>query len=185
MSVNSMPAMIRSADGIPDRTVPALLLTILLAGCLGGCAFEKEEQRRFENDAYSNPKNITITDAKGGVSSRDRDDWRISPLYVGLVRVDPAFPNPSTTLGRIEIHVMVDGLFAVNGLYALVHEPGISTRVVWSLDQSPLPPGLHVITLNPLDLSRLGTVEDARGLHRIVITDRRENVLTYGDVMVE
>ena len=150
-----------------------------------GCGGVDDEQMAFERKAYRDAEGFTRTDASGRIVEEDGDDWRISPVFGGLMRVEPAFPNPVCATCPLYIHVTADVIDPMNGLYIAVHSPGEYTRIVWSAQAGMLEPGLYVARLSPLELGRYGSVESARGLHRLILFDSREQVLSYGDVLVE
>lgn len=175
-------------DAAPARAslwvLLGILAPILLLSALNGCTND-DEQVAFERDAFQTAAGYTRTDERGVTISQDPDDWRISPLYMGLVEVDPLFPNPAMTSGQARLHVMVGGIDALSGLAAAVYHPDEVLETLWISQESPVPPGLHAITLSPVEMGRLPTVESARGLHRIIVFDGRQNVISYGDVMVQ
>ncbi len=159
--------------------------SILLTAC-----GQDDDQRDFENEAFSLPEGFTETDGSGQIvdENEDPDDWRTAPFFQGLVFVDPAFPNPVQVSDQLMINVEISGIEAVSGLTVIVLiESGVNPefRPVYSDPQNPIPPGLTVISINPIQLGRFNTVESARGLHRLILLDGRENVISYGDVLVE
>lgn len=142
-------------------------------------------QKTFERQAYREPNGITVTNQAGKVQSQDSDDWQISPYFSGLVQVEPAFPNPTFATGTMNIHVTVNAINAINGLMVGVYDPAYESRIIWSVYDSPLPPGLQVIQFNTMLLGRFNTIESARGLHRIILFDSNQNVVSYGDILIE
>ena len=132
------------------------------------------------------PDNFTETTYDRQIISEDPDDWRVSPFYQGLVEVDPAYPNPIETTGQVNIDVDVTGIESVPGLEVFVyyHEQGVRDRIYES-NQNPLPPGLTPINFSANELGRFETIESSLGLHRIILLDNNENVISYGDIMVE
>jgi len=149
-----------------------------------GCS-QNEDQRKFEQEAFQLPEGITQTNGRGQVvnDNVDPDDWRVAPFFQGSVQVDPAFPNPVLTNDRLTINI-TSLLDAISGLqvYAL-HNINQFSRPLYFDDRVPLPPGLTSISINPLDIPQ--TPEDPRGLYRIIVFDRNENVITYGDIEIE
>jgi len=162
------------------RITLALLLVMSV-----GCSSNDDEQRIFEREAFQEPSGLTRTNASGAIQAEDSDDWRVSPYYAGLVQVDPAFPNPAFASDLVNLHVTVNSIDAIRGLLVGVYDPAYGVRVIWSLYENPLPVGLQVIQLNTLLLGRFNTIESARGLHRVILFDSNENVLSYGDILVE
>lgn len=162
------------------------LLTLLpLVWVMLSCD-DADDQREFEQQAFSSPSGYTETDAGGNIINEDPDDWRIAPMFETSVRIsNPAFPNP-TSGDEINIHLMVQVLDAVNGLDVkfLNNRGYLSPRSLYKNNESPLTPREYVIRFRPKDLSPDGTFDSARGLHRIFIFDYNDNLITYGDVKV-
>jgi len=170
-----------------SRFLPGIILLAFLAFSVAGCS-QDDDQRDFEQEAFSFPEGFTETDGSGKVISEDPDDWRTAPFFQGLVFVDPAFPNPVQVSGQLMINIEIAGIEAVSGLSVVVLiESGANPelRPVYTDPQSPMPTGISVISISPIQLGRFNTVESARGLHRLIILDGRNNVISYGDVMVE
>jgi len=165
--------------------VPVMMMLLILV--LSSCS-QNDDQREFEQQAFQLPENITETSESGEIISEDPDDWRTAPFFQGLVFVNPPFPNPVLTSNQLQINVEITGIEAVSGLSVIVLiEGGINGefRPIYTDTQSPMPPGLTTININPVQLGRFNTVESARGLHRLILVDGRENVISYGDVLVE
>lgn len=170
---------------IPELSLLALVLALLVSSVVLSCSSDDDEQRRFERKAFQEPKSITVTNQAGKVQSQDSDDWQVSPYFAGLVQVEPAFPNPTFATETMNIHVTVNALDAIDGLLVGVFDPAFESRIIWSLYESPLQPGLQVIQFDTMLLGRFNTIESARGLHRIILFDRHQNVLSYGDILIE
>ena len=155
---------------------------VLLA--TNGCSSADDAQRKFENEAFRAPSGFTRTSSSGEVISVDPDDWRVSPLYAGFVEVSPAFPNP--TIGdNVTIELLITGLGAVNGLEVFSLDEQNQLKPLFYDDRIPLPVGFSQILINPVRFGPSGTIAGARGLHRVFVFDGRENLITYGDIMVE
>lgn len=152
-----------------------------------GCT-RNDAQRDFEREAYQLPQNYTQTSHNGEVLTPDENDWRTSPLYQGLVIVNPPFPNPVSTSENIQFEIEVTGVQSVSGLEVIVRfddaDPTSGFKTLYFETQT-LEPGLTTFRINPIELGRVDVVESARGLHRIFIFDGSQNMITYGDVMVE
>lgn len=158
--------------------VPAILLS---------CSSTDDAQRDFENEAFRLPNNFTETDASGNVIREDPDDWRISPMYSGVVEINkPAYPNP-TTGQNVRIELLILSLTPVNGLYVRTYIENRFARTLTFDERVPVPQGFISLEFNPalFDPGGSGTISGARGLHRVYIFDNRENLITYGDVKVE
>lgn len=158
-----------------------ILVFILIAGC-----GQNRDQRDFENQAFNTPDGFTQTNASGQVEEEDPDDWRIAPFFQGMVEVRPAYPNPVQTTGQISIDVEITGIESVSGLRVIVfHHVEEVVEPIFVDQRAPLPPGLTVVPINPVELGRFNNVESALGLHRVIVMDGSENIITYGDIMVE
>jgi len=170
-------------------SVRAGAMTLILIASLSGCG-QDDDQRNFEQEAFSMPTGITQTDNSGQIvnGNEDPDDWRVSPFFQGLVYVDPLpFPNPVQVSDVLRIHV--DSFQeALNGLMIFViseNSPSQGARPIYTHAQNPLPPGQTVVDINPVQLSWNNTAQNARGLHRLILVDGFENVISYGDIRVE
>jgi len=162
-------------------TAILLLSFILLAGC-----GQSDDQREFEREAYAMPDNFTETTGSGEIVQEDPDDWRVSPFYQASgVEVSPAYPNPAKTDEQITIDVDVWGYDSVPGLILVARYHEQNSRIlIFESYQNPLPPGNTTINFS---VSELGILDDGsrRGLHRVILLDNNENVISYGDIMVE
>lgn len=165
----------------------ALFVFVLLFIFFLGCSNYDDAQEEFERQAFQQPRNFTQTNANGQVISEDPDDWRISPMFQGLVRVlTPAFPNPTQ---NDQVFIELDiGIDEVRGIEVLTIQNAFGQnlfRELFADRRSPLPPGLLTITIDPVNLSPTNSYADAIGLHRVFIFDARRNLISYGDIMVE
>lgn len=160
-----------------------LLITVLFCAACN----RNDAQREFEREAYRIPENYTQTDHKGGILSQDVDDWRIAPLFQGLVDINPPFPNPVNSNEFIQFEIAVTGVQSVSGLEVIVQfdgsDPNSGFKTLYFETQT-LNAGLTTFRINPLELGRTDVVESARGLHRIYIFDGSQNMISYGDVQV-
>lgn len=163
------------------------LLLILLVIVSYSCT-RNDAQREFEKEAYRIPANFTETTPQGEVISRDEDDWRISPLFQGLIEISPPFPNPSNTTSAIVVEFDVTGVQAVSGIEVVVffdnHDPSYGSNLLYD-DTGTLETGFDSFQINPLDLGEQPVAESARGLHRIFIYDGRRQLISYGDIKIE
>lgn len=164
------------------------LIAILSAALLlVSCSSTDDAQRQFENEAFGLPTNFTETDASGNIISEDPNDWRISPLFSGVVEVNqPAYPNP-TAGQNVRIELLILSLTPVNGIYVRTYIENQFARTLTFDERVPLPQGFISLEFDPrlFDPSGSNTISGARGLHRVYIFDNRENLITYGDVKVE
>ena len=145
----------------------------------------KDAQVLFEREAYSLPSNYTATNRNGSVvgGQEDPDDWRVSPYYEGLVYILPPFPNPVLANQRLSFELIVTGIDEVDGIrvHALYNGEDLSPALYQSA-HGPIPIGLLSISLNPSELSQLGG--DTDRLHRMLVLDSQDNVITYGDIKI-
>ncbi|MEX0609265.1 MAG: hypothetical protein WD016_11860 [Balneolaceae bacterium] len=164
---------------------PILVLFVALAAF--GCT-RNDAQRDFEQEAYRAPNAFTETSPQGEILSLDGDDWRISPLFQGLIEIVPPFPNPSNTTSAIQFEVEVTGVQSVTGLEVIVFfdnfDPREGSNVLYFITET-LQPGLTTFQINPLELGESPVPESARGLHRVHIFDGRGQLISYGDIMIE
>ncbi|HET8865892.1 MAG TPA: hypothetical protein VFM80_09340 [Gracilimonas sp.] len=156
-----------------------LLLFTLIMGCT-----RNDAQREFEEQAYSAPNNFTETTSQGAIQSVDEDDWRTSPLFQGLIEIVPPFPNPVTTNQTVQFEVEVTGVQSVTGIEVLVRLADNNFRSLYQSFQT-LEPGLTTFPINPIEFGINGTPEAARGLNRIYIFNANNQMISYGDILVE
>ncbi|REL37673.1 hypothetical protein DYD21_07770 [Rhodohalobacter sp. SW132] len=174
---------------IPFTSFRYAAVAVLLIAIISACG-QDDDQRDFEQEAFSLPDGITQTDNSGQIveGNEDPDDWRVAPFFQGLVYIDPLpFPNPVQVSDVLRIHV--DPFQeALNGLIILVISENAANREprqIYNHAQSPLPPGPTVVDLNPIQFSWNNTAQNARGLHRLILVDGSGNVISYGDILVE
>ena len=168
------------------RNFQALLLTLLFLAISKGCSGQ-DDQREFERQALQPPDGFTQTDGNGSVVNglEDPDDWRTSPFYAGYIEFDPAWPNPALTTDAITIRFRVVTTDAdLQLLRAEVYHPR-DNRLA-ELDRIESPPGFGEaqFRFSPASLTRAGE-QIPDGLYRIIITEERGNIVTYGDVKIE
>ena len=156
-----------------------LMVILLLVSCT-----RNDAQREFEKEAYSLPANFTETTNQGAVQDIDEDDWRTSPLFQGLIEIIPPYPNPVTTNQAIQFEVEVTGVQSVNGLEVLVRMEDNSFRTLYTYFET-LQPGLTTFQINPIEFAEFGNPEGARGLNRVYIFNASQQMISYGDIMVE
>ena len=157
-----------------------LCFLLLITACS-----QSDDQREFEQQAFSTPEGFTETKSNGEIveGRADPDDWRVSPFYRGLIDVFPPYPNPVLTNERVTFEVSVAGIDAVDGFRVYAFYRGSSLFPLFPEFQRPLPPGLLSISLNPLDIAEIR--ENPQGLYRIIVLDAEGNVITYGDIRVD
>lgn len=151
---------------------------------LGGCS-RNEDQDEYEREAFRSPSGFTETEFSGKILSEDPDDWRISPMFQGFVEVNiPAHPNP-THGQNIRIELLITGIESVNGLEILSLDDRNQFRQLYFEGSGTLESGFVNVSFDPILFSTTGVYSDAIGLQRVFIYDRNNNMITYGDVMVQ
>jgi hypothetical protein len=163
-----------------------LLLLILLTTVFFLSCSSSDEQREFERQAMQPPSGYTQTDASGTITgSIDRDDWRIAPFFEGRVSsIEPAYPNPVQSTERVYIELNIF-LQSVNGIQVFEIENGSFLPDALYEDLNVELGMQSIITFPANQLGRFETVESITGLKRILIFDGNNNLISYGDIMVE
>ena len=150
----------------------AFVLAIVSAGC-----DTQENTEAYVAAASREPVGYTKTDTQGTVTTEDQDDWRTAPIFIGKVRIDPAWPNP--TRGTIvTIPVSVLEFEAVRGgLVLRTRDPSGRLSI---LDEIPdaTSPGAYVFQFTPALIGRTGLV-------RLFVLDRFGELVSYGDLLLE
>lgn len=168
---------------------PRLLLLFFFGCLLAGCS-KSDDQRDFENQALTSPQNFTQVTTSGDVLDTDPDDWRISPMYSGLVSVgtpddQPPFPNPLSFNQNLSINIYIRSIETLNRMEVFVFEiPSEINGPIASL-QDLSSPTLETINLNGASISGSSGGSQAAGLYRIMIYDGNQNLITYGDIRIE
>ncbi|WP_350200148.1 hypothetical protein [Gracilimonas sp.] len=154
---------------------------LMLASCT-----RNDAQREFEKEAYSFPANFTETTNQGVVQNLDEDDWRTSPLFQGLIEIVPPYPNPVLTSQNIQFEVNVTGINSVTGIQVWTELPNGRQQIIYE-DFETLQPGLTTFQIDPILLSwdSNNSPEGARGLNRVYIFNANQQMISYGDIMVE
>lgn len=166
------------------------LFSVLIAGCLLASCSKSDDQRQFENEALRIPQNITETDDQGNIVNEDPDDWRVGPMYRGLIDIgstdfEAPYPNPLGYNQNITIWINFNVSEPVNA---------IEIRKFRS-PSDPSYPQLRLLQNDQLIRNNIITIEgqliaesasdEARGLYRIMIYDGNQNLISYGDVRIE
>lgn len=169
-------------------------VTILFfAGFLifSGCS-KSDDQREFENQSLSAPSGYTATQAEGEITDNDPDDWRISPMYRGLLYIgtgirslQPPYPNPIDYNQDLTINIYLSNIDNLNRIeiysFENVSDAGKPPIAVRDDISSPL---LVTIRLNGQEISGQSAGSQANGLYRIRVLDGDLNVITYGDIKI-
>jgi hypothetical protein len=158
------------------------LVFLITLSLIAGCG-QSDDQRKFEQQALQPANGFTRTAPDGTVIENDPDDWRVAPFFQGLVEISPAYPNPVLTNNQVTIEFFVTGIESVMGLEVFVRYDDGSFRLIYDNDTAPFQTGLTLVQINPLELGKNSPGE--LGLYRVIFFDRNENIITYGDIMVE
>lgn len=168
-----------SCNSLINRFIIGIIFISIYA-----CSSADDAQKKFEQEAFRLPNAFTETNSSGEIINADPDDWRISPFYSSFVEIRPAFPNP-TSGEVISLELLITGLGSVNGLEVYFFDDRDRLRLIFFDERSPLPTGFTLIQINPMEFSSGSTIAGAIGLHRVLIYDRRGNIISYGDIKVE
>jgi hypothetical protein len=154
-----------------------ITLLVVAAACSGNDA-----QNRFESQAYAEPSNITETQFDGSTIRIDSDDWRISPLYVGLIEVEPIFPNPIQYGTNANLEVVINGA-TINSSLELGYLT--ETNNWFPLQIQEVNSDFELVTFL-VDTRQFGSNADqARGIHRMLLFDGSRRLISYGDILIE
>ncbi|HEX8387169.1 MAG TPA: hypothetical protein VF576_13345 [Rubricoccaceae bacterium] len=137
-------------------------LALLVAGCDG---FSSEEQLLFEDTAYRSPSD--------GVTA---DDWRAGPAFGSRVQViQGASPNPAPQGELVSVQVYVEESVGRPQLFYRRPDGGFS-----AVGSIPLGP-LYTFTFLAGEVSETG----APGSYRLVVLNGLDDVMTYGDLVLQ
>lgn len=149
----------------------------------GSSCTNNDDQNRFEAEAYSVPSGYTETDSQRNIINTDEDDWRISPLYAGLIRVvDPPFPNPVTYGLEFEIYIRVDAAPAGSSIQLYYFNDRDTRPTI--LDSQPVVDDFDDVVFR-ITTDHFGTGTQARGLHRLLVFDGNQRIISYGDLLIK
>lgn len=159
------------------------ILLLFVIALVGSSCTNNDDQNRFEAQAYSLPEGYTETDTQSKVLNTDDDDWRISPLYIGLIRIfNPAFPNPVDYGSQFEITVRVDATPAGSSIQ-LYYFNTVNTNPT-ILDSQPVVDDFTDVVFR-ISTNQFGTATSARGLHRLLLLDGNQRIISYGDLLIK
>lgn len=150
---------------------------------MASCATSRDEQDQFNSFAFRLPDGITVTNERGAIQENDNDDWRIGPLFSGALSVNPMFPNPSSGR-RFVLEITKNTVNDVGALSVIQVNEKVNRRLIQTIVFSGNS-FFEIVEINPAKLSTTSILNDALGLHRIVVIDFRGNVVTYGDLLFE
>lgn len=165
------------------------LCVVLLAGFLFvGCS-KSDDQRKFENEALTAPQNITETNDQGEIVNEDPDDWRVGPMYRGLINIGSAdseapHPNPLGYNQNITIWINFNVSDPVDAIeirkFRLPSDRNYPQLRYLQNDQLVRN---NIITIEG-QLIAEGSGDSGRGDYRIMIYDGNQNLISYGDVRI-
>lgn len=160
---------------------------LFLLGFAFICGCDTDAQQVFRTAAGATPSGFTKTDSGGTIQgTKDADDWRTAPFFIGLIRFEPPYPNPSRENSR---YITIDyTLTSTDGIYG-----ALSLRAYNDAGQfvllddllNPSLPGIYSFHFDVSQLSASGSASTIRNkLHRLFIFSGGE-IVSYGDLMVE
>ena len=160
---------------------PTLYFLLLILTVFGTVCTNNDAQNKFEALAYALPSNYTETDFQGNTVREDSDDWRISPFYLGLVDVEPIFPNPIGYGNNATLDVNVNGVS-----FSSIMEVGYLTEANNFIDLQILDVASDFEILSfTINTNQFGTATAARGIHRLLLIDGNQRIISYGDLLIE
>lgn len=156
-----------------------------------GCS-KSDDQREFENQSLQEPSRFTESPSEGEITNEDPDDWRISPMYQGLINIgtglssfEPPYPNPLDYNQDLNINIYLSNIDNLDRIevyaFEFVSDAGKAPITVRDDISSP---SLISLRLNGQEISGKSGGSQADGLYRIRILDGNLNVITYGDVRI-
>lgn len=169
-----------------------LIAFLILGGMLASCS-KSNDQRQFEEQARSQPQGITETDAQGQVANTDPDDWRISPMYRGLVFIgdgisgsQPPYPNPMQYNQRLDLSIYVSNTETLDRIEIYSFEiPSQLNGPIYTESDISSPQLVSPTNLSGEFISSSSGGSQASGLYRLLIYDGQQNLITYGDIRIE
>ena len=165
------------------KKTPLFILLFLMTVTFGTVCTNNDAQNQFEAEAYRLPEGYTETDSQSNVVREDSDDWRISPIYAGLISIfDPAFPNPVTYGTQFEITVRVDAAPA-GSIMQLYYFNSVNTKPTLIDPQTVSDDYVDVVFR--ISTNQFGNATVARGLHRLLIFDGNQRIVSYGDLLIQ
>ena len=139
-------------------------------------------QEDFIDEASAAPEGITkildsdFVNGSDGICSEDPDDWRISPVYAGVVFVDRAvFPNPATGASQGTIVIRVLQPNRVQGGFILTSFGNGNVPIELARIPDASLDNFYDIRFSP-------SLLQVNGLHRLFLFDSLGELITYGDL---
>ena len=170
------------------QLLPYILILGLIGILFSGCS-KSNDQREFENQALQEPQGFTETGPNGDIENTDPDDWRVGPMYRGLVSIgtpdkQPPYPNPLAFNQDLTVNIYIRSIETLNRIevfsFQLPSQPNATIAVRDDLSS----PTLETFTLSGQLISGSTGGSQAEGLYRILIYDGQQNLITYGDVKI-
>jgi len=169
------------------------IIIFFLAGFLfvAGCS-KSDDQREFENQSLSAPNGYTETPTEGEITNNDPDDWRISPMYRGLINIgtgvssfEPPYPNPMSFNQDLKINIYLSNIDNLDKIIVYSFENVSDAGKAQIASRNDISsPSLVNFRLNGQEISGKTGGSQANGLYRIRILDGDFNVITYGDIKI-
>ena len=154
-----------------------LLLGLLLTSCQQDSA-----QQQYEAEAYGPIEGYTQTDLQQNVLSQDKKDLQVSTYYQGLIRILPLFPNHISYGGTAYLEMTLNGA----PIQSYVELGYLNFNNQWiPLQQETVSSEFELVTF-VIDSRNFGSsAELARGLHRLLLYDGNQRLITYGDIFIK
>ena len=143
---------------------------------------QDDAQQQFEAEAYQPANGYTKTDLQQNILETDKQDWRVSPFYEGLLHVLPLFPNPSNYGGTAYIEITLNGA----PIQSYLELGYLNFNLRWvPLQQEIVTSEFELVTF-VIDTRNFGSnAELARGLHRLLLYDGNQRLITFGDLLIQ
>ncbi len=167
------------------QSVPHLVIALVMMASWG-CS-PSEDQLLFEQEAFSAPSGFTETNDRGIVARKDPDDWRVGPMFYRLITINPIYPNPTKGADlRLQVYIeRNEGIFGLEIVRIDTRYVPVRYIPLYRNAQAPLPPGIMNINIPFSIIFPQYPGLDERGLHRILVLDSRQNLISYGDIKLE
>jgi hypothetical protein len=160
---------------------------ILIISCTLFVSCDTGAQEAFRNAAGAVPNGFTRTNNGGVVQGTvDADDWRTAPFFIGLIRFEPVYQNPSTSANRyMTLDYTITSTDAIYGALSIRAYNDNGQFVLLDDQANATLPGIYSFHFDVSQLSASGSVSTISGkLHRIFVFSGGE-IVSYGDLMVE
>lgn len=157
---------------------------------LSSCS-KSDDQRAFENEAFSTPTGITETNSSGDtIGNVDEADWQVAPMYSGLIQLksefsDYPYPNPLGYNQTLTIQLKFNSTDVLNGIEILKFRfPSDSKPQLKYIQGDQISSSVENIPIEGKIIAD-GPGESARTLYRILIYDGKQNLISYGDIEIQ